>query len=100
MPDNCIENCAVLPRVEALEEENKQHRATHRDMFDRLREVEKSNAVQQATLDSINEKLDKLIEWQEEQQEKPGNLMDKLKGNAIWALCAALIGFALAKFGL
>lgn len=95
-----MENCAVLPRVEALERTNEQHWATHREIFDRLREVEKSGAVQEAALASINEKLDKLIEWQEEQQEKPGNLMDKLKGNAIWALCAALIGFALAKFGL
>lgn len=98
--NDCSDNCSVLPRVEALERANEQHSNTHRGMFDRIRELEKSGAVQDATLASINEKLDKLLEWQEEQREKPGNLVDKLKENIIWMLCAAVIGFLLAKFGL
>lgn len=98
--NDCSENCPVLPRVEQLERDNEQHRATHREMFDRLRELEREGAVQAATLTAMDEKLDKLVEWQEEQREKPGNLVDKLKENVIWMLCAAVIGFVLAKFGL
>lgn len=97
--NDCVENCPVIPRVETLEEENKQHRATHREMFDRLRDLEKTNAVQTAALDSINKKLDKLVEWQEEQKEKPGNMMDKLKEHVLLLIVGAVVGVVLARFG-
>ncbi len=100
MPDNCMESCPVLPRVEALERSSEQNGATHREIFERLRHVEKSGAVQEAALEAINEKLDKLIHWQEEQKKKPGAMMDRLKENIIWAICAAAIGFLLARFGI
>lgn len=98
--NDCTENCPVLPRVEALEEENKQHRATHREMFDRLRDLEKTNAVQTAALDSINKKLDKLVEWQEDQRDKPGSLLDKMKEHALSLIVGGLIGYILVQLGL
>ena len=58
MHDNCPDNCPVLPRVEALEEANKQHSATHREMFKRLGELETATAVQDTKLDTIEDKLD------------------------------------------
>lgn len=100
MPDNCMENCAVLPRVEALERDSEQHRQTHKEIFDRLRDVEKSEAVQEAALASINGKLDKLVEWQEEQRDKPGRRWDGLVEKIIWAVCGAVVAFLLAQVGL
>lgn len=57
MHDNC-NDCPVLPRVEALEEANKQHSATHREMFGRLGALETATAVQENKLDTIDDKLD------------------------------------------
>lgn len=33
MNEKCMDNCPVLPRVESLEEANKQHSKTHRGML-------------------------------------------------------------------
>lgn len=48
MPDKCTDNprdCPLAPRVEALEEANKQHSRTHEGMYDRIRALETENAV-------------------------------------------------------
>lgn len=47
MPDKCTDNprdCPLLPRVEALEEANKQHSETHREIFRRLGDLESATA--------------------------------------------------------
>lgn len=54
MPNDCKDNCPVLPRVEALEEANKQHTQTHREIFKRLKDTELDTAVQQKHMESID----------------------------------------------
>lgn len=63
MPDKCTDNprdCPLIPRVEALEEANKQHSRTHEGMFDRIRALETENAVQNAHWKNVDSKLDEL----------------------------------------
>lgn len=99
MAENCID-CPVLPRVEALEEANKQHGNTHREVFDRLRALETQTAVQENKLDTILKKLDEITEKVDALESKPAKRWDGIVDKAIWAVAAAVIAFLLAKVGL
>ena len=101
MHENCNPNdCPVLPRVEALEEANKNHSKTHEGMFDRLRALETLSAVQENKLDTILKKLDELTDKVDALESKPAKRWDGLVEKAVWAVCAAVIAFLLAKVGL
>ena len=101
MPDKCTDNprdCPLLPRVEALEEANKQHSETHREMFKRLNGLESMTAVQDTQLKNIDEKLDEIkqnnktiLEKMEALEAKPGKRWEALVDKALWAVCAAVI---------
>lgn len=101
MPENCNSNdCPLSPRVEALERANEQHSSTHREIFDRMRALETSDAVQNAHYKAINAKLDELTIMVKEMSGKAGKRWDGLVDKAIWAVAAAVIAFLLAKLGL
>lgn len=101
MPDSCTDRpCPLLPRLTALEKFQEQHNATHRNMYDRIRELEKSDAVQAESFKAINDKLDKLLAWQEEQRSRPGKRWEALVEKALWAVVAAVIAFLLGRVGL
>ena len=99
MNDNCVD-CPLAPRVEALEEVNRQHSATHREMFDRLRTLETLSAVQENKLDTILSKLDDLTGKVEGLEAKPAKRWEGLVEKALWAVCAAVIAFLLGRVGL
>lgn len=103
MPDNC-ENCKVSARVDALENEFDRYRdgssKTHQEMFDRMRSLETSNAVQDANYAVISNKLDELTLMVKELTCKPGKRWEGLIDKAIWSVAAAVIAFLLAKVGL
>ena len=103
MPENC-EKCQVAARVDALEKEFDRYRdnssKTHRQMFDRLGSLERSQTSLQTWKDGVDEKLDTIVEWVEAEKNKPNKLLDKLKENAVWLILAALIGVVLGRFGL
>lgn len=106
MSNDCSD-CPVLPRVEALEEANRQHSSTHREMFDRLRSLETSTAVQENKLDTIDDKLDdiqtkqkSILDKVEALEGKPGKRWEGLVDKAIWAVVGAVIAFLLYKAGL
>lgn len=99
MPEKCSD-CPIEPRVAALEEANKQHSATHREMFDRLRSMETTTAVQENKLDTILTKLDDLTDKVEALEAKPARRWENLVEKAFWAVAAAVIAFMLAKVGL
>lgn len=98
--NDCADNCPVLPRVKALEDENDQHRSTHREMFDRLRALETSEAVQNTKYDAIMTKLDALTAKLEALEAKPGKRWDGLVDKLIWAVAGAVVAFVLARFEL
>ena len=105
MPENCSpKDCPVSARVDALKEEFNTYRSnssrTHKEMFDRLNELERAEAAQEKHFETVNEKLDKLIEWQENQRDKPGRRWESLVEKAVWAGGAAVIAFLLGRVGL
>ena len=97
---DCAENCPVAGRVEALERANEQHGKTHREMFRRLNDVERDNAVQDAHYRAIDAKLDELTIMVRELSGKAGKRWEGLVEKALWAVCAAVIAFLLARIGL
>lgn len=120
MPENCPESCPVLPRVEALERANEKHSKTHEKLFERLGRVESDTGKQGVTLDNMDKKLDRLLDWQDENRDriakidgiaelsakveeiesKPVKRWDGLVDKLIWAVAGAVVMFLLAKIGL
>lgn len=101
MPENCKEPCADLHRLEKeLDKFQGQNSDTHKEIFKRLNDLEKAEAAQEKHFETVNEKLDRLIEWQENQRDKPGKRWEGLVEKAIWAVCAAVIAFLLGRVGL
>lgn len=108
MPEKCIidpgRDCLGLAKAEILErqmaEYREQARDTHEKLYNRIRELERSDSARNEQYKQIMEKLDRLLEWQETQQSKPQVFVDDLKGKAIWAVLAAFIAFILARVGL
>lgn len=105
MHDNCNPNdCPVNVRVDRMEKEFDRYRdsssKTHQEMFQRLNSLEQSNTATQTKLDAMDGKLDKLVEWREEQDDKPNKFLDNLKNNAVWLVLAAVLGAFLGRLGL
>lgn len=116
MPDEkCIldpqRDCLGLQKANMLEKQmdewRAQSRATHKEMFDRMRELEKAESARSEQFDNIMEKLDTLTKSMAEVTVKvaditarPGKRWDAIVDKAIWAVLAAVIAFVLAKIGL
>lgn len=101
MPEKCSETCPDLARLEKeLDKFQGQNSDTHKEIFKRLNELEKAEAAQEKHFETVNEKLDKLIEWQENQRDKPARRWESIVEKAIWAVCAAVIAFLLGRVGL
>lgn len=107
MSEKCNEACPMEPRISALEEANRQHSATHREMFARLGNLETQTAVQENKLDTIDDKLDdiqadnkSILQKVEAMEAKPGKRWEGLVDKAIWAVVGAVIAFLMYKAGL
>lgn len=99
MPDNC-NDCPVLPRVDALEESNRQHSATHREIFGRLGALETENAVQNAHWKNVDSKLDELKNMVNELSGKAGKRWDKAVETILVAIVTGVVCFLLGRIGL
>lgn len=130
MPEKCTDyprDCPLISRVEALEEANRQHGATHKRIFEKLEDLKSKTAVQDNQLENIDKKLDDikddnknilakvdalsvlsskvdslgtLTEKVETLEAKPGKRWESLVEKALWAVCAAVIAFLLGRVGL
>ena len=101
MPDKCAEPCAEVVRLEReLDKFQAQNSDTHKEIFRRLNGLEPVEAAQEQHFFTVNEKLDKLLKWQENQLEKPSRRWEGIVEKAIWAVCAAVIAFLLGRVGL
>lgn len=97
-------DCLGLQKANMLEKQitelRESARGTHKEMFDRVRELEKVEAARNEQYNNIMKKLDKLIAWQETEQASPKKRWDSIVDKAIWAVLAAVITFILARIGL
>lgn len=108
MDEKCIldpqRDCLGLQKANMLEKQMSEwreaSRSTHKELFDRMRELEKAEAARNEQYDNIMEKLDRLIAWQEAEQAKPKKWWEAIVGKSVWAVLAAVIAFVLARIGL
>lgn len=87
-------------RIKALEDWQQDSKKFHNSFYDWQREQIAREAKLDEQLSNMNRNIQKLLDKQEEDDAKPGKLMDMLKSNAIWAILAAVIGFFLGNLGL
>lgn len=87
-------------RIKALELWQQDSKKFHNSFYDWQREQIAREAKLDEQLSNMNRNIQKLLDKQEEDDAKPGRLMDMLKNNAIWAILAAVIGFFLGNLGL
>lgn len=105
MSEACSPNgCPVSARVDSLEREFDRYRGnssdTHREMFERISNLEKSGSALKVKLDSMDEKLDELTAAVKTLTDKPSKRWDGLVDKAVWAVLAAVIAFLLGRVGL
>ena len=103
MPEKCTDNprdCPMSARIEALERANEQHGKSHREIYGRLGTLETATAVQETKLDTILNKLDDINDKVEALEAKPARRWESMVEKAIWAVCAAVIAWFLARVGL
>ena len=103
MPEKCTDNprdCPMSARIEALERANEQHGKSHREIYGRLGTLETATAVQETKLDTILKKLDDINDKVEALEAKPARRWESMVEKAIWAVCAAVIAWFLARMGL
>ena len=108
MDEKCIldpqRDCLGLQKANMLEKQisewREASRSTHKELFNRMRELEKAEAARNEQYDNIMEKLDRLIAWQEAEQVKPKKRWEAIVDKSVWAVLAAVIAFILARIGL
>lgn len=100
---DCIGKAAAAlleKRVTDLEEDQKKQAAFREAYYAEQKARIKRDAELEAKISSMDEKLDKLVSWQEGQQSAPKKRWDAILDKTIWAVLAAVIAFVLAKIGL
>ena len=100
---DCIGKAAAAlleKRITDLEKDREKQTAFRESYYAEQRARIKRDAELDAKICGMDEKLDKLVSWQEGQQDAPKRRWDAIVDKAIWAVLAAVIAFLLAKIGL
>ncbi len=100
MPDNCVDNCPLVPRVEALEEDSRENKKAHKEFYSKLEASHTSVAVIEERLGKIKEDTEEIKATVQDMKDKPGKRWDGMVDKIIWAVAAAVIAFLLARVGL
>lgn len=103
MPDTCAgtpRDCPLIPRVEALEEEAERNKSAHKEFYEKLERSHTSVALIEQRLEQIKEDTAEIKNSVQTLREKPAKRWDNIVDKALWAVCAAVISFLLARAGL
>lgn len=103
MPEKCTDNtlgCPLIPRVEALEEEAEHNKASHKEFYEKLEKSHTSVAVIEQRLEQIKEDTAEIKGTVHSLEAKPARRWESIVDKALWAVCAAVIAFLLARIGL
>lgn len=101
MPERCSAPCQELTRLEHhVEELEAKNSSSHQVIYDRLRALETSDAVQDANYNTIIKMLDELTAKVGAMEAKPAKRWERIVENAMWAVFASVIAFLLARIGL
>lgn len=100
---DCIGKAAAAlleKRIADLEKDREKQTSFRESYYAEQRARIKRDAELDAKISGMDEKLDKLVSWQEGQQAAPKRRWDAIVDKAIWAVLAAVIAFVLARIGL
>lgn len=86
-------------RVDDLEAGRSREEKFRKDYYQDREERNLREQRLEGKITEMDGKLDKVVEYQEAQQTKPGKLLDKLKENSIWLVLAAVLGMVLGRLG-
>jgi len=100
MPDKCLEPCPYLARIEALEDESRHNKEAHKEIYGKLEASHTSVALIEQRLDQIKEDTEEIKTTVQVMRDKPAKRWEGLVEKALWAVCAAVIAFLLARVGL
>lgn len=103
MPEKCTDNprdCPYLHRIEELEEGQEREEKFRKAYYAEREARIDRDARLDAKITVMDEKLDKLLLWQESQRDKPAKRWEALVEKALWAVAAAVIAFLLGRVGL
>lgn len=101
MPEKCPDPCPAVTRLERQIEDLKDSNSmSHEKIYDRLRELEKSDAVQRSEYNSIMDMLKNLTKKVDAIEAKPAKRWDGLVDKVICTLTGAVITYILARMGL
>lgn len=87
-------------RIKDLEEWRDTSRKFHSAFYDWQRTQIARDARLDAQLSTMNQNIDKVIAWQEQQQTKPAKRLDAIVDKLVWAVLAAVAAFILGRMGL
>lgn len=107
---DCIglaEAMLLRKRIEDLEEWRKKSDQFHDDFYDWQREqiIFQTQTVEQfksiaEKFDTTNVKIDKVIAWQEAQQQKPAKRWESIVDKVLMMFVGAFVAYVLAQVGL
>ena len=101
---DCENNCALAARVDRLEtdlaQEKKARHETHKEFYNRIRELEKVQSVNKEKLDNIEVKIDGMDGKLDALLSKPGKRWEAIVAAVISAVVAGVVGFVLAFVGV
>lgn len=97
-------DCLGLQKANMLETQLREWReaarTTHKELYDRTRDLEKRDAKREEQYETIIEKLDDLLSWKKKEQEEPGNRWKAIVDKVTMLVVGAVVAFLLAKIGL
>lgn len=111
MADKCIfdpqRDCLGLAeamllekRIEDLEEWRKKSDKFHSDFYDWQREQIARDAKLDEQLKNMDRNINKVIKWQEDQQQKPAKRWETIVDRVLMLFVGAVVAYVLAKIGL
>lgn len=92
--------CIMQSRVEALEKKMDRASDTHKEFYNRIRELEQNGAVQEERYNTIIEKLDSLTATVAEVTSKPARRWDAAVDKVLFAVLGAVMVYILTNIGL
>lgn len=91
---------ALEQRIQQLEQWQADSKTFHSKFYDWQRDQIARNAGLDVTLTTISSNIDKLVSWQEHEQQKPAKRLDSIVDRIIGLIVAAVVGYFLAKVGM
>lgn len=88
---------SIENRLHTLEEESRRNQAFRQEYYKDHQERIIFETQINGTINGIDEKLDKLIDWQENQIAKPGKRLDSLWEKIVLTIVGAIVGAILAR---